>query len=58
MFALLSEFGNVQEADGVRALRRCREEQALISEGENDPMLVLLGSVDWLIEERMILEGK
>jgi hypothetical protein len=58
MFALLSEFGDVQETESVRALKRCRDEQAGIEESGKDPMLVLIWSADWMIEERMILEGK
>ena len=58
MFALLSEFGDVQETESVRALRRCRDEQGRNGEGEGDPMGILLWSTDWLIEERLILEGK
>jgi hypothetical protein len=55
MFALLSEFGHVQEPDSVRALKRCREELQSDRQGEGDPMGILLWSVDWMIEERMIL---
>ena len=58
MFALLSEVGHVQETESVRALNRCHEEQAAIKESGKDPMLILIWSADWLIEERMILEGK
>jgi hypothetical protein len=55
MLALLSEFGEVQEPDGVRALKRCDAEIAEISTPEDKPAwLTVLGIEDWEMEKRLI----